>query len=163
MKMNTIRNYIITHLRLLASLMEKKDDPCRVQQHNKFDLHRTNRWVCVIPGVDTYVIKSFTFPDVSVSEQLGLRYSTFDVEMYNPVGADVVVTLDTLLRRRSMIDDVTFGFITALGVYDELWTMRGCQLMSYSVGHVDYGDSSPHIIKATFRVSQCTITSNERK
>ena len=148
---------------------------------NKFEPKRKFRWVFSIEGIDAFLIKTASRPNITISEQEihfinSRRYvagkSNFDavtVTLYDPIapsGAQQVMEwvrthFESVSGRAGYADfykrDCQLKMLDPVGTVVELWDLKGCFLTAAQFGELDYGTEDPTEISLTIRFDNCVL------
>jgi len=148
---------------------------------NKFEPKRQFRWVLAIEGIDAFIIKTATRPNISIEEVPipfinHTRYiagkSTFEtlsVTMHDPIapsGAQQVMEwvrthFESVSGRAGYADfykrDIQLKMLDPIGTVVELWDIKGAFLTAADFGSLDYGASDPSEISITIRFDNCVL------
>ena len=148
---------------------------------NKFEPKRKFRWVFAIEGIDAFLIKTASRPNVTISEQEihfinSRRYlagkANFDaitVTMYDPIapsGAQQVMEwvrthFESVSGRAGYADfykrDCQLKMLDPVGTVVELWDLKGCFLTNAQFGDLDYATEDPTDISLTIRFDNCVL------
>jgi hypothetical protein len=148
---------------------------------NKFEPKRQFRWVLAIEGIDAFIVKTATRPNISIEETPipfinHTRYiagkSTFEtlsVTMHDPIapsGAQQVMEwvrthFESVSGRAGYADfykrDIQLKMLDPIGTVVELWDIKGAFLTAADFGSLDYGASDPSEISITIRFDNCVL------
>ena len=148
---------------------------------NKFEPKRKFRWVFSIEGIDAFLIKTASRPNITISEQEihfinSRRYvagkSNFDavtVTLYDPIapsGAQQVMEwvrthFESVSGRAGYADfykrDCQLKMLDPVGTVVELWDMKGCFLTNANFNDRDYSAEDPSEISLTIRFDNCVL------
>jgi hypothetical protein len=148
---------------------------------NKFEPKRKFRWVFSIEGIDAFLIKTASRPNITISEQEihfinSRRYvagkSNFDavtVTLYDPIapsGAQQVMEwvrthFESVSGRAGYADfykrDCQLKMLDPVGTVVELWDMKGCFLTNANFNDLDYSAEDPSEISLTIRFDNCVL------
>jgi hypothetical protein len=148
---------------------------------NKFEPKRQFRWVLAIEGIDAFIVKTATRPNISIEEVPipfinHTRYiagkSTFEtlsVTMHDPIapsGAQQVMEwvrthFESVSGRAGYADfykrDIQLKMLDPIGTVVELWDIKGAFLTAADFGSLDYGASDPSEISITIRFDNCVL------
>lgn len=148
---------------------------------NKFEPKRQFRWVLAIEGIDAFIIKTATRPNISIEEVPipfinHTRYiagkssfETLSVTMHDPIapsGAQQVMEwvrthFESVSGRAGYADfykrDIQLKMLDPIGTVVELWDIKGAFLTAADFGSLDYGASDPSEISITIRYDNCVL------
>jgi hypothetical protein len=148
---------------------------------NKFEPKRQFRWVMAIEGIDAFIIKTATRPNISI-EEVEIPYinhkryiagkSTFEtlsVTLHDPIapsGAQQVMEwirthFESVSGRAGYADfykrDIQLKMLDPVGTVVELWDVRGAFLTAADFGSLDYSASDPSEISLTIRYDNAVL------
>lgn len=148
---------------------------------NKFEPKRQFRWVLAIEGIDAFIIKTATRPNISI-EEVEIPYinhkryiagkasfETLSVTMHDPIapsGAQQVMEwvrthFESVSGRAGYADfykrDIQLKMLDPIGTVVELWDIKGAFLTAADFGSLDYGASDPSEISITIRFDNCVL------
>jgi len=148
---------------------------------NKFEPKRQFRWVLAIEGIDAFIIKTASRPNISI-EEVEIPYinhkrfiagkasfETLSVTLHDPIapsGAQQVMEwvrthFESVSGRAGYADfykrDVQLKMLDPIGTVVELWDIKGAFLTAADFGSLDYGASDPSEISLTIRFDNCVL------
>lgn len=148
---------------------------------NKFEPKRQFRWVLAIEGIDAFIIKTATRPNISI-EEVEIPYinhkryiagkasfETMSVTLHDPIapsGAQQVMEwvrthFESVSGRAGYADfykrDIQLKMLDPIGTVVELWDIKGAFLTAADFGSLDYGASDPSEISITIRFDNCVL------
>jgi hypothetical protein len=148
---------------------------------NKFEPKRQFRWVMAIEGIDAFIIKTATRPNISI-EEVEIPYinhkrfiagkssfETLSVTLHDPIapsGAQQVMEwvrthFESVSGRAGYADfykrDIQIKMLDPIGTVVELWDVKGAFLTAADFGSLDYGASDPSEISLTIRFDNCVL------
>ena len=148
---------------------------------NKFEPKRQFRWVMAIEGIDAFIIKTATRPNVSI-EEVEIPYinhkryiagkssfETLSVTLHDPIapsGAQQVMEwirthFESVSGRAGYADfykrDIQLKMLDPVGTVVELWDVRGAFLTAADFGSLDYSASDPSEISLTIRYDNAVL------
>jgi hypothetical protein len=148
---------------------------------NKFEPKRQFRWVLAIEGIDAFIIKTATRPNISIEEVEipfinhkryiagKASFETLSVTMHDPIapsGAQQVMEwvrthFESVSGRAGYADfykrDIQLKMLDPIGTVVELWDIKGAFLTAADFGSLDYGASDPSEISITIRFDNCVL------
>ena len=148
---------------------------------NKFEPKRKNRWVLMIEGIDTYIMKTTARPTVTTEEVevpfinfrrylAGLtKFNTLAVTLYDPIapsGAQQVMEwirlcLETVSGRAGYADfykrDIQLKLLDPVGTVVELWDIKGAFITEANFGELTYEDGTLAEISLTLRFDNAVL------
>lgn len=148
---------------------------------NKFEPKRKNRWVLMIEGIDAYILKTASRPQISTEEVAipfinSTRYlagkTTFgqmNVTLHDPIapsGAQQVMEwvrlhFESVSGRSGYADfykrDIQLKMLDPVGTVIELWDIKGAFIMEANFNEVSYEDGTPVEISLTLRYDNCVL------
>ena len=148
---------------------------------NKFEPKRKFRWVFAIEGIDAFLMKAATRPNMTFSEQElhfinsrrylagKMNFDPITVTLYDPIapsGAQQVMEwvrthFESVSGRAGYADfykrDCQIKMLDPVGTVVELWDLKGCFLTSAGFGDLDYGTEDPTEIALTIRFDNCVL------
>ena len=148
---------------------------------NKFEPKRQFRWVLAIEGIDAFIIKTATRPNISIEEvEIPFinhkryiagksSFETLSVTMHDPIapsGAQQVMEwvrthFESVSGRAGYADfykrDIQLKMLDPIGTVVELWDIKGAFLTAADFGSLDYGASDPSEISITIRYDNCVL------
>jgi hypothetical protein len=148
---------------------------------NKFEPKRQFRWVLAIEGIDAFIIKTATRPNISIEEvEIPFinhkryiagksSFETLSVTMHDPIapsGAQQVMEwvrthFESVSGRAGYADfykrDIQLKMLDPIGTVVELWDIKGAFLTAADFGSLDYGASDPSEISITIRFDNCVL------
>tara|TARA_R100000008_G_scaffold86844_2_gene82015 strand:+ start:344 stop:832 length:489 start_codon:yes stop_codon:yes gene_type:complete len=148
---------------------------------NKFEPKRQFRWVLAIEGIDAFIVKTASRPNVSI-EEIEIPYinhkrfvagkasfETLSVTLHDPIapsGAQQVMEwirthFESVSGRAGYADfykrDIQLKMLDPIGTVVELWDIKGGFLTAADFGSLDYGTSEPTEISLTIRFDNCVL------
>ena len=148
---------------------------------NKFEPKRQFRWVLAIEGIDAFIVKTATRPNISI-EEVEIPYinhkryiagkasfETMSVTLHDPIapsGAQQVMEwvrthFESVSGRAGYADfykrDIQLKMLDPIGTVVELWDIKGAFLTAADFGSLDYGASDPSEISITIRFDNCVL------
>ena len=148
---------------------------------NKFEPKRQFRWVMAIEGIDAFIIKTATRPNISI-EEVEIPYinhkryiagkssfETLSVTLHDPIapsGAQQVMEwirthFESVSGRAGYADfykrDIQLKMLDPVGTVVELWDVRGAFLTAADFGSLDYSASDPSEISLTIRYDNAVL------
>ena len=148
---------------------------------NKFEPKRQFRWVLAIEGIDAFIIKTASRPNISI-EEVEIPYinhkrfiagkasfETLSVTLHDPIapsGAQQVMEwirthFESVSGRAGYADfykrDIQLKMLDPIGTVVELWDIKGGFLTAADFGGLDYGASEPSEISLTIRFDNCVL------
>jgi hypothetical protein len=148
---------------------------------NKFEPKRQFRWVLAIEGIDAFIIKTATRPNISI-EEVEIPYinhkryiagkssfETLSVTLHDPIapsGAQQVMEwvrthFESVSGRAGYADfykrDIQLKMLDPIGTVVELWDVKGAFLTAADFGSLDYGASDPSEISLTIRYDNVVL------
>ena len=148
---------------------------------NKFEPKRQFRWVLAIEGIDAFIVKTATRPNISIEEVEipfinhkryiagKASFETLSVTMHDPIapsGAQQVMEwvrthFESVSGRAGYADfykrDIQLKMLDPIGTVVELWDIKGAFLTAADFGSLDYGASDPSEISITIRYDNCVL------
>ena len=149
---------------------------------NKFEPKRKFRWVFAIEGIDAFLMKAATRPNMTFSEQElhfinsrryvagKMNFDPITVTLYDPIapsGAQQVMEwvrthFESVSGRAGYADfykrDCQIKMLDPVGTVVELWDVKGCFIQSANFGSdLDYGTDAPAEIDLTLRFDNCVL------
>ena len=148
---------------------------------NKFEPKRQFRWVLAIEGIDAFIVKTATRPNISIeSVEIPFinhkryiagkaSFETLSVTMHDPIapsGAQQVMEwvrthFESVSGRAGYADfykrDIQLKMLDPIGTVVELWDIKGAFLTAADFGSLDYGASDPSEISITIRYDNCVL------
>ena len=148
---------------------------------NKFEPKRQFRWVLAIEGIDAFIVKTATRPNISIEETPipfinHTRYiagkSTFEtlsVTMHDPIapsGAQQVMEwvrthFESVSGRAGYADfykrDIQLKMLDPIGTVVELWDIKGAFLTAADFGSLAYDANDPAEISLTIQYDNCVL------
>ena len=148
---------------------------------NKFEPKRKFRWVFAIEGIDAFLMKAATRPNMTFSEQElhfinsrryvagKMNFDPIAVTLYDPIapsGAQQVMEwvrthTETVSGRSGQADfykrDCQIKMLDPVGTVVELWDLKGCFLTSAGFGDLDYGTEDATEIALTIRFDNAVL------
>ena len=147
----------------------------------KVEPKRQFRWVMAIEGIDAFIIKTATRPNISI-EEVEIPYinhkrfiagkssfETLSVTLHDPIapsGAQQVMEwvrthFESVSGRAGYADfykrDIQIKMLDPIGTVVELWDVKGAFLTAADFGSLDYGASDPSEISLTIRFDNCVL------
>jgi hypothetical protein len=148
---------------------------------NKFEPKRQFRWVLAIEGIDAFIVKTASRPNISI-EEIEIPYlnhkryiagkasfETLSVTLHDPIapsGAQQVMEwvrthFESVSGRAGYADfykrDIQLKMLDPIGTVVELWDIKGGFLTAADFGSLDYGTSEPTEISLTIRFDNCVL------
>lgn len=148
---------------------------------NKFEPKRQFRWVLAIEGIDAFIVKTASRPNISI-EEIEIPYinhrryiagkasfETMSVTLHDPIapsGAQQVMEwvrthFESVSGRAGYADfykrDIQLKMLDPIGTVVELWDIKGAFLTAADFGSLDYGASDPSEISITVRFDNCVL------
>jgi len=148
---------------------------------NKFEPKRQFRWVLAIEGIDAFLMKTASRPNISF-EEMEIPYinhkryiagkgtfETLTVTLHDPIapsGAQQVMEwirthFESVSGRAGYADfykrDIQLKMLDPVGTVVELWDIKGAFLTAADFGGVDYGSSDPSEISLTIRFDNAVL------
>ena len=148
---------------------------------NKFEPKRQFRWVLAIEGIDAFIVKTASRPNISI-EEVEIPYinhkryiagkasfETMSVTLHDPIapsGAQQVMEwvrthFESVSGRAGYADfykrDIQLKMLDPIGTVVELWDIKGAFLTAADFGSLDYGASDPSEISITVRFDNCVL------
>jgi len=148
---------------------------------NKFEPKRQFRWVLAIEGIDAFIVKTASRPNISI-EEVEIPYinhrryiagkasfETMSVTLHDPIapsGAQQVMEwvrthFESVSGRAGYADfykrDIQLKMLDPIGTVVELWDIKGAFLTAADFGSLDYGASDPSEISITIRFDNCVL------
>ena len=148
---------------------------------NKFEPKRQFRWVLAIEGIDAFIVKTASRPNVSIEEIENpyinhkryvagkASFETLSVTLHDPIapsGAQQVMEwvrthFESVSGRAGYADfykrDIQLKMLDPIGTVVELWDIKGGFLTAADFGSLDYGTSEPTEISLTIRFDNCVL------
>tara|TARA_A100001515_G_scaffold127114_1_gene112709 strand:- start:78 stop:566 length:489 start_codon:yes stop_codon:yes gene_type:complete len=148
---------------------------------NKFEPKRQFRWVMAIEGIDAFIIKTATRPNITIEEVEipfinhkrfiagKASFETLSVTLHDPIapsGAQQVMEwvrthFESVSGRAGYADfykrDIQIKMLDPIGTVVELWDVKGAFLTAADFGSLDYGASDPSEISLTIRFDNCVL------
>tara|TARA_R110002074_G_scaffold120984_2_gene255004 strand:+ start:119 stop:607 length:489 start_codon:yes stop_codon:yes gene_type:complete len=148
---------------------------------NKFEPKRQFRWVLAIEGIDAFIVKTASRPNISIEEVEipfinhkryiagKASFETMSVTLHDPIapsGAQQVMEwvrthFESVSGRAGYADfykrDVQLKMLDPIGTVVELWDIKGAFLTAADFGSLDYGASDPSEISLTMRFDNCVL------
>jgi hypothetical protein len=148
---------------------------------NKFEPKRQFRWVLAIEGIDAFLCKTATRPNISTEEievpylnhtrylAGKTKFETLSVTLHDPIapsGAQQVMEwirthFESVSGRAGYADfykrDIQLKLLDPIGTVVELWDCRGCFLTAADFGSLDYGSSDATEISLTIRADNIVL------
>ena len=148
---------------------------------NKFEPKRQFRWVMAIEGIDAFIIKTATRPNISIEEVEipfinhkrfiagKASFETLSVTLHDPIapsGAQQVMErvrthFESVSGRAGYAGfykrDIQIKMLDPIGTVVELWDVKGAFLTAADFGSLDYGASDPSEISLTIRFDNCVL------
>ena len=148
---------------------------------NKFEPKRQFRWVLAIEGIDAFIVKTATRPNIAI-EELEIPYinhkryvagkasfETLSITLHDPIapsGAQQVMEwvrthFESVSGRAGYADfykrDIQLKMLDPVGTVVELWDIRGAFLTAADFGSLDYSTNEASEISLTVRYDQCVL------
>jgi hypothetical protein len=149
---------------------------------NKFEPKRTNRWIFALEGIDSFLVKSASRPQIQINAQTinyinsqrhiagKATWQDISVDLYDPIapsGAQQVMEWvrthhETVSGRAGYADfykrDCQIKLLDPVGTVIELWDMKGCQLTSANFNGLQYDDEgTPLTIQLGIKFDNCVL------
>ena len=148
---------------------------------NKFEPKRKFRWVFAIEGVDAFLMKAATRPNMTFSEQElhfinsrrylagKMNFDPITVTLYDPIapsGAQQVMEwvrthFESVSGRAGYADfykrDCQIKMLDPVGTVVELWDLKGCMLNNANFNDLDYTAEDPTDISLGIRFDNCVL------
>jgi len=148
---------------------------------NKFEPKRQFRWVFAIEGIDAFLMKTASRPNMTWSEQEvhfinsrrylagKMNFDAITVTLYDPIapsGAQQVMEwcrthYESVSGRAGYADfykrDCQLKMLDPVGTVVELWDLKGCFLTNANYNGLDYGTEDPVEISLTVRFDNCVL------
>ena len=148
---------------------------------NKFEPKRQFRWVLAVEGIDAFIVKTASRPNISIEEieipfMNHKRYiagkasfETLSVTLHDPIapsGAQQVMEwirthFESVSGRTGYADfykrDIQLKMLDPIGTVVELWDIKGAFLTGADFGSLDYGSSEASEISVTIRFDNCVL------
>jgi hypothetical protein len=148
---------------------------------NKFEPKRQFRWVLAVEGIDAFIVKTASRPNISIEEieipfMNHKRYiagkasfETLSVTLHDPIapsGAQQVMEwirthFESVSGRAGYADfykrDIQLKMLDPIGTVVELWDIKGAFLTGADFGSLDYGSSEASEISITIRFDNCVL------
>jgi hypothetical protein len=148
---------------------------------NKFEPKRKFRWVFAIEGIDAFLMKAATRPNMTFSEQElhfinsrrylagKMNFDPITVTLYDPIapsGAQQVMEwvrthFESVSGRAGYADfykrDCPIKMLDPVGTVVELWDLKGCMLNNANFNDLDYTAEDPTEISLGIRFDNCVL------
>ena len=149
---------------------------------NKFEPKRTNRWIFALEGIDSFLVKSASRPQIQINAQTinyinsqrhiagKATWQDITVDLYDPIapsGSQQVMEWirthhETVSGRAGYADfykrDCQIKLLDPVGTVIELWDMKGCQLTSANFNNLQYDDEgTPLTISLGIKFDNCVL------
>ena len=148
---------------------------------NKFEPKRQFRWVLAIEGIDAFIVKTATRPNISIEEvEIPFinhkryiagksSFETLSVTMHDPIapsGAQQVMEwvrthFESVSGRAGYADfykrDIQLKMLDPIGTVVELWDIKGAFLTAADFGSLDYSANDPSEISLTIQFDNCVL------
>jgi hypothetical protein len=148
---------------------------------NKFEPKRKFRWVFAIEGIDAFLMKAATRPNMTFSEQElhfinsrryvagKMNFDPITVTLYDPIapsGAQQVMEwvrthFESVSGRAGYADfykrDCQIKMLDPVGTVVELWDLKGCMLNNANFNDLDYTAEDPTEISLGIRFNNCVL------
>jgi hypothetical protein len=148
---------------------------------NKFEPKRKFRWVFAIEGIDAFLMKAATRPNMTFSEQElhfinsrryvagKMNFDPITVTLYDPIapsGAQQVMEwvrthFESVSGRAGYADfykrDCQIKMLDPVGTVVELWDLKGCMLNNANFNDLDYTAEDPTEISLGIRFDNCVL------
>ena len=148
---------------------------------NKFEPKRQFRWVLAIEGIDAFIIKTATRPNISIEEVEipfinhkryiagKASFETLSVTMHDPIapsGAQQVMEwvrthFESVSGRAGYADfykrDIQLKMLDPIGTVVELWDIKGAFLTAADFGSLAYDANDPAEISLTIQYDNCVL------
>jgi len=149
---------------------------------NKFEPKRQFRWVLAIEGIDAFIVKTASRPNISI-EEVEIPYinhkryiagkssfETMSVTLHDPIapsGAQQVMEwvrthFESVSGRAGYADfykrDCQIKMLDPVGTVVELWDIKGAFITNANFGtDLDYNSEAPADIQMTLRFDNCVL------
>tara|TARA_Y100000034_G_C6892249_1_gene410721 strand:+ start:1498 stop:1986 length:489 start_codon:yes stop_codon:yes gene_type:complete len=148
---------------------------------NKFEPKRKFRWIFAIEGIDAFLMKAATRPNMTFSEQElhfinsrrylagKMNFDPITVTLYDPIapsGAQQVMEwvrthFESVSGRAGYADfykrDCQIKMLDPVGTVVELWDLKGCMLNNANFNDLDYTAEDPTEIALGIRFDNCVL------
>jgi hypothetical protein len=148
---------------------------------NKFEPKRQFRWVLAVEGIDAFIVKTASRPNISIEEieipfmnhkrfiAGKASFETLSVTLHDPIapsGAQQVMEwirthFESVSGRAGYADfykrDIQLKMLDPIGTVVELWDIKGAFLTGADFGSLDYGSSEASEISLTIRFDNCVL------
>jgi hypothetical protein len=148
---------------------------------NRFEPKRKFRWILAIEGIDSFLVKTTSRPQMemqateihwmnTVRYVAGkAKFSTMSVTLYDPIapsGAQQVMEWirshnETVSGRAGYADfykrDIQLKMLDPVGTVVELWDIKGAQITSAQFNDLDYGTEDAVEIALTLQMDNCVL------
>ena len=148
---------------------------------NKFEPKRKFRWVFAIEGIDAFLMKAATRPNMTFSEQElhfinsrryvagKMNFDPITETLYDPIapsGAQQVMEwvrthFESVSGRAGYADfykrDCQIKMLDPVGTVVELWDLKGCMLNNANFNDLDYTAEDPTEISLGIRFDNCVL------
>jgi len=148
---------------------------------NKFEPKRQFRWVLAIEGIDAFICKTASRPNVTIDEieipYINHRrylagkaaFETLSVTLHDPIapsGAQQVMEwirthFESVSGRAGYADfykrDIQLKMLDPVGTVVELWDVKGAFLTGADFGGLDYSSSDASEISLTIRYDNAVL------
>lgn len=148
---------------------------------NKFEPKRKNRWVLMIEGIDAYIIKTASRPQVTIEEVeipfINSRrylagkatFSAMAVTLHDPIapsGSQQVMEwirlhFESVSGRSGYADfykrDIQLKMLDPVGTVIELWDIKGAFIVDANFNDVTYEDGAPVEITLSLRYDNAVL------
>ena len=148
---------------------------------NKFEPKRKFRWVFAIEGIDAFLMKAATRPNMTFSEQElhfinsrryvagKMNFDPITVTLYDPIapsGAQQVMEwvrthFESVSGRAGYADfykrDCQIKMLDPVGTVVELWDLKGCMLNNANFNDLDYTAEDPTEISLGILLDNCVL------
>lgn len=148
---------------------------------NVFEPKRRNRWVLMIEGIDSYIIKTAARPTYT-TEEIELpfinsrrylagttKFETMTVTLHDPIapsGAQQIMEwirlhYESISGRAGYADfykrDIQLKMLDPVGTVIELWDIKGAFITNAAFGELSYEDGTLTEISLTLRYDNCAL------
>ncbi len=149
---------------------------------NKFEPKRQFRWVLAIEGIDAFIVKTASRPNISIAEVEipyinhkryiagKASFETMSVTLHDPIapsGAQQVMEwvrthFESVSGRAGYADfykrDCQIKMLDPVGTVVELWDIKGAFITNANFGpDLDYNSEAPADIQMTLRFDNCVL------
>lgn len=120
---------------------------------NSYDPKKKFRWILIIPGLHSFVLKSCTRPIVYKSSWKYKELNTagsLQIETYDPIAPSAAQQFWTLLKNEKCFD-FTLQLLDGLGNEVERWEFKQGDLTQVNFGDLDYSKRESVVIQANIQ------------